>query len=168
MVQAALHHNYRREVCTVVIRNSYLGMIRAFAGGWDAMAAALGYTRDALENRIYEKKVRMHVDTALVMQKLSGTTLFAEAIASDSGGVFVALPEVVECDNEELLMKFTQILSDMGELAKTHSAAIADGEVSMRERGELEGIARQAHRHIEELLAVTFRIYCHPSRTEKA
>lgn len=151
----------------MVIRNSYLGMIRAFAGGWDAMSAALGYTRDALENRIYEKKVRMHVDTALVMQKLSGTTLFAEAIAHESGGVFVALPEVIECDNQELLTKLAQILEDMGELARTHSAAIADGIVNDRERYSLEHVARTAHRHIEELLAVTFRIYCRAPRARK-
>ncbi|CAG9255901.1 conserved hypothetical protein [Paraburkholderia caribensis] len=135
-------------------------MIRAFAGGWDAMAAALGYTRDALENRIYEKKVRMHVDTALAMQKLSGTKFFAEAVARESGGTFVVLPVVDDLDNDELLTKFTQILQQLGELAKRHHEALEDGVVTDVERRDLKRIADTAHRRIEELLAITFRIYC--------
>lgn len=160
ILQATVPHNYRQGMYPVEIRNSYLGMIRAFAGGWDAMSAALGYTRDALENRIYEKKVRMHVDTALVMQKLSGTSLFAEAVARESGGTFVILPTVDHLDNDELLKKFSQILEQLGELATHHHKALEDGVVTDRERADLKRIADNAHRRIEELLAITFRIYC--------
>jgi hypothetical protein len=82
--------------------------------------------------------------------------------------MFVSLPEVDDnCDNEELLAKFTQILSDLGELAKTHTAAIADGIVNDREKHDLEQVAAAAHRHIQELLTLTFRIYCPKGAVEK-
>ena len=67
-------------------------MIKVFPRGWDAIAAALEMTRNALENRIYEtKRQTMSAETALVLQKMTGSTLFAEAVASLSGGAFVKL-----------------------------------------------------------------------------
>jgi hypothetical protein len=149
------------------LRKAYQAMIRAFNGGAPAMAGALGMSEASLQNRIYEVKGQtIQTETALAMQRLSGTTFFAEAIAEFSGGMFMELPEVDEhCDNEELLTKFTQILGDLGELARTHSAAIKDGSVSATERTNLEHIAQHAHRHIQELLTLTFRIYCRPEAT---
>ena len=56
------------------MRKAYLSMIRAFPGGWDAMAGALGMSRDALENRIYERKGQsVLVETALQMQQFSSS-----------------------------------------------------------------------------------------------
>jgi hypothetical protein len=151
------------------LRKAYQSMIRAFNGGAPAMAGALGISEASLQNRIYEVKGQaIQTEMALAMQRLSGTTFFAEAIAEQSGGMFVSLPEVDDhCDNEELLAKFTQILSDLGELAKTHTAAIADGIVNDREKHDLEQVAAAAHRHIQELLTLTFRIYCPKGAVEK-
>lgn len=146
------------------IRNTYLKMIRAFPGGIEAMAAAIGMPSGAaLSNRIYELKgQRMHVDSALAMQAASRTTLFAEAIAEESGCTLVVLPTVDEdCDNEELFKKFTQIVDQIGQLAKTHAEAIEDGELDDTEEVKLRQIAATIHRRVEELLALTVRIYKH-------
>lgn len=62
------------------IRKAYLAMIKEYPGGWDAMSAALGMTRDALENRIYERKGQsVLVETALQMQIFSASSHFADA-----------------------------------------------------------------------------------------
>ncbi|RQQ19706.1 hypothetical protein DF107_18040 [Burkholderia stagnalis] len=151
------------------LRKAYQAMCRAFPGGSDAMAAALGMSSASLQNRIYEVKGQvLHVETALAMQTLSGRRDFAEAIAKHSGGMFVRLPGMdEECDNQELLTKFTLILDQLGALARTHAQAIEDGVVDDRERAELERIAHDAHRHIQELLQLTFRIYHAPEPADE-
>ena len=102
------------------------------------MAAALGMSAASLQNRIYEVKGRvLHTEHALAMQTLSGRTDFAEAIARITGGMFVQLPSLEdECDNKELLTKFTLILDQLGALARTHAQAIADGVVDDQEKAE--------------------------------
>ncbi|MBU9468325.1 hypothetical protein LGM75_23920 [Burkholderia multivorans] len=143
------------------LRKAYQAMCRALPGGAEAMAAALGMSAASLQNRIYEVKGQvLHTEHALAMQTLSGRTDFAEAIARMSGGMFVQLPGLDdECDNQELLTKFTLILDQLGVLARTHAQAIEDGVVDDTEKAELERIAHDAHRHIQELLQLTFRIY---------
>jgi hypothetical protein len=145
----------------VNLRQSYLNMIKAFSGGWDAISAALGMSRDALENRIYERKGQtLTVETALQMQAFSGTTYFAEAIAAVSGGAFVRLPAPGEADNEALLLKFNELHFQIGMLSRRFSEAIEDDEVDKRERADLTAIGDEIHRATQELLALTFRIYC--------
>jgi hypothetical protein len=143
-------------------------MICAVDGGWETAAFRLGMSLSALQNRVYGKKGSvLQIQHALGLQVISDTTLFAEAICEESGGMFMKLPEVdQECDNEELLSKFTQILGDLGELASTHREAIKDGVVNDRERHDLEHVAAAAHRHIQELLTLTFRIYCPQGKRE--
>lgn len=150
------------------LRQSYLGMIKSFSGGWDAMCGALGMSRDALENRIYERRGQsVCVDTALQMQQFAGTTHFAEAIASISGGVFVRIPQSCDVDNDALLLKFNELHAQIGLLSQRFSEATADGEVDRRERADLAAIGDEIHRATQELLALTFSIYCRkPSRSE--
>ena len=105
------------------LRKAYQPCASAPPGGAEAMAAALGMSAASLQNRIYEVKGRvLHTEHALAMQTLSGRTDFAEAIARITGGMFVQLPSLEdECDNLELLTKFTLILDQLGALARTHA-----------------------------------------------
>jgi hypothetical protein len=137
-------------------------MIKAFPGGWDAMAAALGMSKDALENRIYERKGQtVATETSMQMQKFSGTTHFVEAIAQDSGGVFMRLPENDgESDHDELLDKFNELYADLGELSSKFREYVRDDEVTRTERADLQDVGQEIHRTVEELLGLTFRIYC--------
>ncbi|WP_321878453.1 YmfL family putative regulatory protein [Paraburkholderia bannensis] len=143
------------------LRGAYQAMCKRFNGGSEAMAAALGMSAAALQNRVYEVKGQaVSVEHGLAMQALTGTTLFAEAIAALSGGSFFAHPEIGELDKDELLAKFQQLLDAFGRLSRRHSEAIEDGEVDARERSDLERLAGDMHRCIQELLALTFKIYC--------
>lgn len=146
------------------LRQAYLGMIKNFSGGWDAMCGALGMSRDALENRIYERRGQsVCVDTALQMQAFSGTKHFAEAIATASGGVFVQIPQSSDVDNDALLAKFNALHAQIGLLSVRFSEATADGEVNKRERADLAAIGDKIHRATQELLALTFAVYCRPA-----
>lgn len=143
------------------IKKSYLAIIKAFPGGWDAMTGALGMTRNALENRIYEKKGQgVEVELAMLMQGFAGTTHFAEAVAIQSGGVFLKLPTDLDHRNEDLGKKFRELNVRLGTLAATFDMAIADDEIDNKERRELEEVAANMQRTIAELLALSFRVYC--------
>ena len=64
-------------------------------GGYAASAAMLGMTTAALENRLYEVKgQRIGIAEAMLLQRLTERTDFAAAVAAESGGVFVPVPEM--------------------------------------------------------------------------
>ena len=150
------------------IRQSYTAMIMAFPGGWPAMSAAMGLSRVALQNRVYDVKGQsVRVDEALAMQHLSSTTYFAEAVAAESGGVFLRLPERQYVDRDELLDKFNELYSKLGLLSSQFQAATADGEIDRRERRALADVGQEIHRTVEDLLALTFAMYCRPE-TDRA
>ena len=146
------------------IRKSYLAMIKEYPGGWDAMSAALGMSRDALENRIYERKGQsVLVETALQMQQFSGSTHFAESVAQLSGGVFMRLPERSDQGRDELLAKFNELYSELGDLSGKFREYVKDDEIDRKERADLTDVGQHIHRKVEELLALTFHIYCKPA-----
>lgn len=146
------------------IKKSYLAMIKAYPGGWDAMSAALGMTRDALENRIYERKGQsVLVETALQMQQFSVSTHFAEAVAQASEGVFMRLPERSGQDRDELLAKFNELYAKLGDLSNKFREYVQDDEIDRHERQDLSDVGQQIHRTVGELLALTFQIYCQPA-----
>lgn len=143
------------------IRKAFLSMIRAYPGGWDAMAAALGYSRQGLENRIYERKGQsLSLNDSLQMQEFSGTTLLAESIAQISGGAFVQFPPSGSHDRGELLDKFNELYAELGDLSNKFRDATKDDVIEGNERAELEDTGQQIHRTVSELLALTFRVYC--------
>lgn len=143
------------------IKKSYLAIIKAFPGGWDAMTGAVGMTRNALENRIYERKGQgVDVELAMLMQTFAGTTHFAEAVAIQSGGVFLKMPTDIDHRNEDLGKKFRELNVRLGAFASTFDSAIDDDEINAKERNDLERQGADMQRTIAELLALSFRVYC--------
>lgn len=151
------------------IRQAYLAMIKAFPGGWDAMVGALGATsRDALENRIYERKGQgVLVETALQMQKFSSTTCFAEAVAAASGGTFVKLPEA-EVHNEDLTKKFNELYAELGKFSRDFNEATADDVIDRREELLLAADVDEMHKTLSELLGLVLRVYKPAARAVQA
>lgn len=150
------------------LKESFLAMIRAMPGGWDAMAGALGMKRDALENRIYERKGQdLGVHTALQMQEFARTKQFAEAVAAVSGGTFVMLPSVDDIGNEEITDKFHEAFERLGDLSKEFREATRDGEINSRERDSLNRIVDDIHRTMDVLRALTFKVYCHETAVQQ-
>ncbi|UOD30719.1 hypothetical protein INH39_02945 [Massilia violaceinigra] len=143
------------------LRESYLAMIKAMPGGWGAMCGALAMTRDAVENRIYERKGQsVLVETALAMQSFSSTTLFAESVAVASGGTFVKLPDDLSGGNDILMQKFQQLYAELGRFSQDFAAATEDDIIDKTERRMLEADGARLHKVMAELMALSFRIYC--------
>lgn len=139
-------------------------MIKGFAGGWDALAYAMAMSRNALENRVYKtKRQTMSVDDALLMQKMTGTTLFAEAVAASSGGAFVKLPVDLVDGNEMLAKKFREVYVCLGQFAERLELTTADDVIDERERADLDAIMDGLQRTLAEMMALMCRVYCAPA-----
>ena len=136
------------------IKQAIKTMCQSVSGGYAAMAAALGMSsRAALENRIYEVKgQRVSIEEAMMMQRMADRFDFAEAVAAESGGVFVLLPEgEVRCGSEEVAERFLNAMAYGGALVRKWQQATADGQVCA---AELEALAKIERRIIGELLAI--------------
>lgn len=141
-------------------RQSLLKLIRAFPGGWDAMAAALGMSRDGLENRVYERKgqqISLHVVSQ--MEAFSGSDAFVEAHAQARGGVFMKLPAVGDAGNEEISDLFHQIWQDMGELSNEYMELSQKGEASEKDQQQLNRVIAEMHVLCERLKNQMMRVY---------
>jgi hypothetical protein len=144
----------------VNFRQSYLSMIRAFPGGWDAIVGALGMSRDALENRIYERKGQgVAVELAMQMQTFAATTHFAEAVATASGGTFVKLPDDMSDANECVMAKSHALYVELGQYFQDITKATADSVIDKGERVILDASAARVHKVMGELHALTLRLY---------
>ena len=143
------------------IRNSYQQMCKAMSGGWAAMAAAMGLSKDGLENRVYERKGQsVDVHEALQMQAFSRTTLFAEAVAAESGGVFIPLPAVDGVDVEEIHTVYMELVDEVGKLAREWREATRDGEVDPKERQRLEKVRHAICTKVTQMNHMTFEVFC--------
>ncbi|MDN0081634.1 YmfL family putative regulatory protein [Crenobacter sp. SG2305] len=142
------------------LRIAYQKMIRAMQGGWAAMAGAMGMTKDALENRVYERKgQRMYVDDAMLMQSLSGTTYFAEGIAAESGGMFIELPDIELIDRGEIQTLYMELVDEVGKLAREWREATRDGKIDKKERARLEAIRQAICTKVTQMNHMTFKVF---------
>lgn len=142
------------------IRQSYLAMIKSYQGGWDAMTGALGMTRDALENRIYERKGQgIRVDTALQMQAFSDSTHFAEAVAVVSGGVFVKTPPPDQLDRIDLLNKLNELHAQIGLYHQQFAEFTKNDELDDKECERLSVTTNGIHKALQESMAIMFSLY---------
>lgn len=142
------------------MRKAHVEMIKAYPGGWEAMAAALGMSRPALENRLYERKGQSLLgETSMQIQAFSGTTLYAEAVATASGGTFVLLPEMGECGNDAVLRKFQELYTDLGTFSAHFAEATKDDVIDAGEQKILAADGARLHRVIAQLQALALKVY---------
>lgn len=143
---------------------------RGFRGGVEALAAALSAPGRSVSAQILRNQLvgnerhHLSLDRAEEIIDLADSDELAHAAARQRGGVFVKLPEAGEHDREELLAKFNELYAELGELSTTFRAAVEDGEVDARERQDLTHAGQLIHRTVEELLALTFQVYCRKPR----
>lgn len=143
------------------IRISYQSMCKAMPGGWPVMAAALGMSKDGLENRVYERKGQsVSVHEAMQMQAFCEASYFAEAVAAESGGVFIPLPNIHAVDDEEIQRVYMELVDEVGRLAREWREATRDGVVDKRERQRLEAIRNAICTKVTQMNHLTFQVFC--------
>lgn len=142
------------------LRECLKQMIDAFGHGTEALAASMGLSASGFHNRRYEIKGQaFDVAELLVIQQKSGTAAFAEYVARESGGVFVALPDVADVDNDELLEKQQLLIEEVGTLAHKLRDAIRTDGIDRAEQAELEEETRKLFRLSRELVSVAVMVH---------
>ncbi|MDO5059210.1 MAG: YmfL family putative regulatory protein [Neisseria sp.] len=147
----------------MTIKTALCALAKAPNGGHDTMAAMLGYSKSALQNRIYGVKGQhLSIEEALLMQRLTERTDFAEAVARESGGVFVKLPQDVFCAelaDEEISACFIRLMAGSGGLAEEWQEAVEDGHVTPSEMSVLRHFFAQIAQEAAAVIQLTERFY---------
>ena len=136
------------------INHALREMAKSPNGGYATSAAMLGLSLAALENRLYEVKgQQISIEQAMLLQKMTERCDFAEAVAMQSGGVFVSLPELdaAALAGEDILVCFARAVERLGDLSQQWRAVTDDGRVS---REENAAIFRAAYASVREVLGI--------------
>ncbi|HEC1648494.1 TPA: DNA-binding protein [Yersinia enterocolitica] len=134
-------------------------LITQTAGKYDAMAkqlCPLTGTENALRNRVRQLAGQVvPFGMAVEMESISGRSDITEAMCKRAGGVFVKLPEVNDIGNEELLIKFNELLVALGEFGRAHNKFTADGVLDREESKRLKAKGYRAQSIIAEIIVVS-------------
>jgi hypothetical protein len=132
--------------------------------GRAATAATLGMTTAALDARVYELKGSgMRDNTALLIQTYSNTTLYAQWVAAQSGGVFMELPSDDNLHAEEIDESMLLMCEQLGDLARTYREAKKDGQIDRKEKSDLSHKANVFHATLKKSMFSMFKVYCKES-----
>lgn len=134
-------------------------LITQTPGKYDAMAkqlCPLSGTENALRNRVRQLAGQVvPFGMAVEMESISGRSDITEAMCKRAGGVFVKLPQVDETGNEELFIKFNELLSALGDFGRAHNQFTADGVLDRDESKRLKAKGYRAQSIIAEIIVVS-------------
>ncbi|QMV54103.1 YmfL family putative regulatory protein [Ewingella americana] len=137
-------------------------LITSYAGGYGAMAEQLAHdgTHNALSNRVRQVGGQVvPFGMALMMEEISGRHDITEAICRRAGGAFVKFPEVEQMGNEELLVKFNELLAALGQFASAHNEFTADNYLDRDESKRLRIKGYRVQALVAEILVVTEMLF---------
>ena len=130
-------------------------LITLFPGKYSAMAQQLdpvAGTENALRNRVRQVSGQVvPLGMAAEMESISGRSDITEAMCK--------LPEIEQVDNEELLVKFNELLSALGLFAKAHNEFTADGVLDSDESKKLKAKGYRIQSLVAEIYAVTVMMF---------
>lgn len=115
-------------------------MAKSPNGGHATTAVMMGLTEAALENRLYQiKNQAISIEQAMLMQRMTERTDFAQAVAQESGGVFVPLPELdaAALMGEDITECFLTAFVDLSQMVDEWKRITDDGYVCNEESARL-------------------------------
>ncbi|EKN6017415.1 TPA: DNA-binding protein [Yersinia enterocolitica] len=134
-------------------------LITQTPGKYEGMAKTLdpkNGTDNALRNRVRQLAGQVvPLGMAVDMEFYSGRSDITEAMCKRAGGVFVKLPVIDEVGNEELLVKFNDLLGALGDFSRAHNEFTADGILDRNESKRLKAKGYRAQSLIAEIWVVT-------------
>lgn len=148
------------------ITDAAYAVVHDYPGGSESLAPRLGLSGAMLRNKVnpHNETHKLGLIEAARLTDVTNDNRILEAWLAERGAVMVRLPALVDApDNEEILDRFMNLTVQYGALAKRFSEATADGEVDQREMADIERIGTLIHRTVEEIKALTKRVYCRPS-----
>lgn len=137
-------------------------LVTSFPGGYGAMAKQLAHdgTHNALSNRVRQVGGQMvPLGMAIDMESISGRSDITETMCRRNGGTFVKFPDVVEMGNEELLIKFNELLAALGQFAQAHNEFTADGVLDRDESKRMYIKGYRIQSLVAEIMVVTEMLF---------
>ncbi|EAS0615540.1 hypothetical protein AABH71_004766 [Salmonella enterica] len=100
----------------------------------------------------------------VLLDKVSGTHHFADAVAREYGGVFIPLPDIEEVDNADINQRLLEAVEELGIYSQKVRAAIEDGVIDRRERKEIDAELHRVIVKIQEHASLVLRVFCPPEK----
>ena len=149
-----------REHNPLSTNGAILNMVNEFQGGRAAIGAMLCVDPIRFKNQLHEQKgMRISTETALTIQEFTGRTDFAEAVAHQSGGVFVKMPEHDNLVRADIHETFTETTKNIGLLIQEFLEAIKDGELDEIEHRRLEARKDKACSNLALAIHMIVEVY---------
>jgi AraC-like DNA-binding protein len=154
-----LKHNYQRKNKMVeqTLKEVVKAMCKAYPGGRQAMAGALGMSETQFNNNLYEKNgCRFFEVTELeAMEDISNTSFVADYFAKRRGALLVDVPSLEDLDRVDLFSRAMRTAAARGQVDQIIQKALEDGVI---EKHEAEEILEHHRRHLaareEEIRAI--------------
>jgi hypothetical protein len=138
-------------------------LITSFPGKYGAMANQLDPvtgTENALRNRVRQVSGQVvPLGMAVEMESISNRSDITEVMCRRAGGVFVKLPDVAQLDNEELLIKFNELMAALGQFAQAHNEFTSDGVLDLDESKRLKAKGYRVQSLVAEIYVVTVMLF---------
>ncbi|ERH50394.1 hypothetical protein O203_10325 [Ectopseudomonas chengduensis] len=133
-------------------RRAVLAVVAAFPGGREC-AACLGLDLKQFDNKLYENPGHRPLTDEQVRQleKVAGTTYLPDYLTDLYNGVYVAMPELTDTDNIDLLARAMGTAVKRGKVDAMILRALEDGQIDEAELASIITAHRQhiAARHAE-------------------
>lgn len=153
-------HREKQKMKTIILKTRkdvVSELIRSLPGGCKFASDLLGMKQKKFENHAYEnnKSRPLTAEQLYLLELVTGTTHFAEYVASMYGGMFVPVPKPDTLDNLELYTLGVQADAKRGMVDQIIAQALEDGEI---DEAETEAILKADSLHMAarraEVLAV--------------
>ena len=149
-----------REHNPLTPQGAVLNMVNDYQGGRDAIANLLGVESTHLKNQVYQQKgMSVPTERALLIQEFTGRTDFVEAVAHQSGGVFVKMPEHANLVRSDINETFMETTKNIGLLIQEFLEAIEDGELDEIEHRRLEARKDKACSNLALAIHMIVEVY---------
>lgn len=132
-------------------------MCKAYPGGRQAMAGALGMSETQFNNNLYEKNGChfFEVTELEAMEDISNTSFVADYFAKRRGALLVDVPSLKDLDRVDLFSRAMRTAAARGQVDQIIQKALEDGVI---EKHEAEEIQEHHRRHLaareEEIRAI--------------
>lgn len=135
-------------------------MCKAYPGGREAMAGALGMTVTQFNNNLYEKNGCRFFEVAELeaMEDISGTSALADYFAKRRGALLVDVPKLEDLDQVELFNKTIKAAAMRGHVDQVINLALEDGVIDEAEAADIRHYHRKhlaaREEEVKSILAV--------------
>lgn len=134
-------------------------------GGYAEAAKWLGATENGLFNRLRPDGDQIFpLGWAMVLQQAGGTHHVADAVARNSGGVFVPLVALDDIENADINTRLLETIEWIGRHSQMIRGFIADGVIDDGEKQVIDENSYQVMAKWQEHITLLYRVFCEPEK----